>query len=207
MKAVERALWAMLVFACTTSSCTAPDRSALAVVSITCGEYTVRLSLRRTPEAGSSRQPPFVYGVRWRAEVEAPPTARNPYDLGRPLRAGLETFTVRGQQGDRQDTWIGEWRSSSPLLVVEGPIRLSEGFGPLTTEDRGDLFFSVYPPDAPRVSTPHISFAIRPIEDRLEIHDVRPGPPAECIAAEPGSKLFNRLGRFCDSEGRKQAVV
>jgi hypothetical protein len=176
----KRLLSAVLLASGAAGACVPPPTSPLAAVTASCNGYTARLALEKETQPSQSRQPPFVHGVHWRAEIQRPPMDLAVRDVGRPVRVSIETFTVRGQQADRLDIFLGEWRGLSPSVVMEGPVLLSDAFGTFRAGDVGDMFLSVIPPDAPPFGTSKLAFRLRPQSDRVEIAEAAALPLAEC---------------------------
>ncbi len=144
------------------AGCTPGSEQPLAEATVSCQGYTARLALKRQDPQADLPSPYLVRGARWRAEVEGLPAAPSLREFGPPVRVHLETFTVRGQQGVRDDTFDGEWRSLGPYLVQEGPLRLSDAFGTVQPGDYGEVFLTVIPPSGPGLWTPKIRFSLRP---------------------------------------------
>jgi hypothetical protein len=158
------------------NACGPRSERPLATTTVSCQGYTARLLLKRQADPTHTLSPYVVQGARWQAEIEGIPSAPSLREVGPAVRVHLETFTIRGQQGIRDDTFDGEWRSLGSYFVQEGPIRLSDGFGELQTGDQGELFLTVMPPNISVLWTPHIRFRLRSHAQGPEVEEAWTAP-------------------------------
>jgi hypothetical protein len=162
------------------AACLPAPRPPLADVTVSCHGYPARLTLEHETPPAPNRRPPYVHGAHGRAELQRPPTDLTVRDVGRPVRISIETFTVRGQQADRLDVFLGEWRGLGPSVAVEGPVLLSDAFGGFEAGDVGDVFLWVAPPDAPPFWTSKLVYRLRARPERVEIAEAVALPAPEC---------------------------
>jgi hypothetical protein len=145
---------------------------------MTCNGYTATLTLVRDADQRDPSAPPYVQGVNWLVTLSGSLTDLPRWPAEDQVVVSVESFTWRGDQGDRLDLWVSRSAGLGDQLSYKGLVRLTDGFGGFQDNDFGRVHLWIKTPAG--ILGANIPFRLRALPDRLEIAEILSSPPGSC---------------------------